>query len=74
MTPMELQQQPAAFSSDEWLFEIKYDGFRSLAYIEEGECKLVSRNDYTYGRFKDLAEALPEEIACVDAFVPMARR
>jgi bifunctional non-homologous end joining protein LigD len=28
----------------DWLFNIKYDGFRALAQIEHGRCKLVSRN------------------------------
>ena len=38
----------------DWLFEVKYDGFRSLAYIENGTCKLVSRNEYDYKRFAEL--------------------
>jgi bifunctional non-homologous end joining protein LigD len=28
----------------EWLFEVKFDGYRALAYVRGGECKLVSRN------------------------------
>ena len=54
---MELVQQTQPFDRDDWLFEIKHDGFRSLAYIEKGVCKLVSRNKYDYKRFRDLAEA-----------------
>jgi ATP-dependent DNA ligase len=33
---MELVQQASAFDHDKLLFEIKYDGFRALAYIEDG--------------------------------------
>ena len=32
----------------DWLFEVKRDGFWSLAYIDSGTCKLVSRNEYEY--------------------------
>jgi ATP-dependent DNA ligase len=38
----------AAFNDPEWLFELKHDGFRSLAYIENGQCRLVSRHRNTY--------------------------
>ena len=44
--PMELIQQASPFDHDGWLFEIKHDGFRSLGYIEDGKCKLVSRNAF----------------------------
>lgn len=40
--PMELVQQATPFDDADWLFEVKYDGFRSLTYIENGTCKLVS--------------------------------
>ena len=36
------------FNDPEWIFELKHDGFRALAYIENSECRLVSRNDYTF--------------------------
>src|SRR5438477_6232519 len=32
------------FSSDEWLFEIKWDGIRSLAIVEDGVTRLISRS------------------------------
>ena len=34
MTPMRLDQQANPFDHPEWLFEVKFDGFRSLAYID----------------------------------------
>jgi len=57
--------------------ELKIDGFRSLAYVENGQCDLVSRNGHTFRNFKDLAQWIGEnlrvesavldgEIACVD--------
>jgi len=46
----------------DWLFEIKYEGFRSLAYVDDG-CELVSRNEFHYQRSKDLAESLASDLA-----------
>ena len=43
----------------EWVFEIKFDGYRMLARVEGGEVVLVTRNgnDWT-GRLSGLAQAL----------------
>jgi ATP-dependent DNA ligase len=41
---MPLVRQREPFSHPEWLFEIKQDGFRGLAYIERSTCRLLSRN------------------------------
>ena len=30
---------------DGWAFEVKWDGYRALAYVHGGECTLMSRND-----------------------------
>jgi bifunctional non-homologous end joining protein LigD len=45
------------FDDPEWLFEIKWDGYRAVAFIENQAVKLVSRtqNDLT-GRFPELHE------------------
>ena len=32
------------FDGPEWLFEIKWDGYRAVAFIENGKLRLVSRN------------------------------
>jgi bifunctional non-homologous end joining protein LigD len=77
LRPIRLSRRSDAFDSDEFLFELKIDGFRSLAYIENGECQLVSRNGKVFRRFADLADSIAEhlrvesavldgEIACVD--------
>ncbi len=44
---------------EDWVYELKYDGYRILAYIEGGAVRLVSRNgnDYT-GRFQSVASSL----------------
>jgi bifunctional non-homologous end joining protein LigD len=42
-----------------WLFELKFDGYRALAYVRDGRCTLRSRqgNDLTK-RFSDVAQAV----------------
>src|SRR2546425_8548335 len=44
LRPIRLSRRSEPFDSEEFLFELKIDGFRALAYIENGECRLVSRN------------------------------
>jgi bifunctional non-homologous end joining protein LigD len=46
------------FDDPNWLFELKHDGFRSLAYLENGHCRLVSRRRNHYKSFEVLREAL----------------
>jgi bifunctional non-homologous end joining protein LigD len=36
------------FEHPDWLFEVKHDGFRSLAVIEGHTCRLVSRRGHTF--------------------------
>jgi bifunctional non-homologous end joining protein LigD len=67
--PMVLIPTAKPFDDADWLFEVKYDGFRSLAYIENGTCKLATRNEYGYQQFTDLRDALPEEINAKDAIL-----
>ncbi|HEX2986504.1 MAG TPA: DNA ligase D [Caproiciproducens sp.] len=42
-----------------WLYEVKYDGYRILTYLEGGNVRLMTRNgnDYT-GRFQNIADSL----------------
>lgn len=43
----------------DWLFEIKYDGYRILSFVENGKVKMLSRNkkDYTK-KFESIAKSL----------------
>ena len=58
------------FDDPEWLFEIKWDGYRSVAFIERGTVRLVSRNqnDMTtqFSELKDLFKHIQAEQAIVD--------
>lgn len=46
---------------EEWLYELKYDGYRILAYVEGNSARLITRNgnDYTK-RFADIAYSLTD--------------
>jgi bifunctional non-homologous end joining protein LigD len=58
---MPLQKRLSAFDNPEWIFELKYDGFRALVYIENGKCRLISRNGNQFKSFSSLDLALPSE-------------
>jgi len=52
--PMPLSRRSKPFNHPEWLFELKYDGFRALARIERGKARLISRNGHPFASFSDL--------------------
>ena len=50
-----------------WLFEVKWDGYRAIATIVNGECTLTSRNDNDLtGRFESLATAIVKAVKTPD--------
>jgi bifunctional non-homologous end joining protein LigD len=50
-----------------WLFEVKWDGFRAIARVSQGEAKLTSRqgNDLTQ-RFSQVAKEIPKAVKTPD--------
>ncbi len=64
------------FNDPDYIFELKHDGFRALAYVEEGTCRLVSRNSNLFKSFEALKQSLGKlrvqnaildgEIICID--------
>ena len=50
------------FSHQEWIYEVKWDGFRSLAHVDKGKCRLISRNGNQFKSFPALSESLPAEL------------
>jgi bifunctional non-homologous end joining protein LigD len=45
------------------------DGFRAVAYLTDGECRLVSRKDRTYKSFAPLRAALGEQLRAENAIL-----
>src|SRR5262245_4788958 len=77
ISPMRLSRRPVPFDSDEYLYELKIDGFRALAHIANGKGELISRNGNVFRGFGELATWIAEhlkiedavldgEIACID--------
>ncbi|MDP9268979.1 MAG: non-homologous end-joining DNA ligase [Acidobacteriota bacterium] len=77
VTPMLATLVDAPFDDDQWLFEIKWDGYRAIAYLDAGKngagqkkdrVRLVSRNhnDFTAG-FPEVAAALAEGVKAKQA-------
>ncbi|MFY9903654.1 MAG: non-homologous end-joining DNA ligase [Terriglobales bacterium] len=67
--PMLATTVEKAFDNPGWLFEIKWDGYRAVAFIRDGQVRLVSRtqNDLT-AQFRDLG-SLPEFIKADRAII-----
>ena len=58
------------FDDPEWLFEIKWDGYRAVSFLKDGKARLVSRNqnDLTarYPELHDLPKFIKGENAILD--------
>src|SRR5215469_3904585 len=71
--PMLAESIEKAFDDPGWLFEIKWDGYRAIAFIENGKVRLVSRNQNEltgrYPELKDLPEFVKAETAILDGEV-----
>jgi ATP-dependent DNA ligase len=58
---MPLQTRRLPFDDPNWVFELKYDGFRALA-IADRRPELLSRNGHPFGSFADLAKQIAEHL------------
>ncbi len=77
-TPSSIQPMLASvvekpFDDPEWLFEIKWDGYRAIAFIDGGKVRLVSRNqnDLTprYPELRELPKFINAKTAILDGEV-----
>lgn len=64
---MPLARLAAPFDHRDWVFELKLDGFRALAYIEDGGARLVSRNGNAFKSFPELTAAIGPALGCRNA-------
>ncbi|HET9304965.1 MAG TPA: non-homologous end-joining DNA ligase [Candidatus Sulfotelmatobacter sp.] len=71
--PMLAESISEPFDNADWLFEIKWDGYRAVAFIENGKVRLVSRNQNEltarYPELKDLAKFIKAKNAILDGEV-----
>ncbi|HEY6045131.1 MAG TPA: non-homologous end-joining DNA ligase [Pyrinomonadaceae bacterium] len=59
-----------SFSDPDWVFETKWDGFRSLCYLQDGRVRLMSRNQIEmtpqYPELENLAKQFKARQAIID--------
>ena len=71
--PMLAESIEKAFDDPAWLFEIKWDGYRAIAFIQDGKVRLVSRNQNEltarYPELKDLPKLVRANTAILDGEV-----
>jgi bifunctional non-homologous end joining protein LigD len=69
MEPMLAGSKESPFDDNNWIFEIKYDGYRAVAVINKKEVNLFSRNHLSFNKiFKPIVDELKKinHIAVLD--------
>ena len=76
--PMLAELSNTVFSDDDWIFEIKWDGYRAIAEIKDREVNLHSRNNISFNeKYFSVVESLRRfdmnvifdgEVAVIDDF------
>ena len=62
ISPMLAETSEQAFDDKNWLFEIKWDGYRGIADLRQDPIKLYSRNGISYANsFQKIMKALEEQ-------------
>lgn len=59
ISPMLAETTAKPFNRTNWIFELKYDGYRTIAVIQKGEVELYSRNKLSFTEsFESIATSL----------------
>jgi len=61
---MPLRRRRDPFDNAEWIFELKYDGFRALCVVQPGRAQLISRNGNPFASYSDLAASIAADLNC----------
>ncbi len=49
------------FDDDGWIYEIKWDGYRAVSYLNNGSVEILSRNNLSFTqKFKEVTDALKQ--------------
>jgi bifunctional non-homologous end joining protein LigD len=77
LRPIRLSRRAEPFDSDQFIFELKVDGFRAMAHIKAGHGELISRKGNVFRGFADfaawIAEHLRVESAVLDGEIAIHR-
>jgi bifunctional non-homologous end joining protein LigD len=66
--PMLATLEKTVPSGEGWLFEVKWDGYRVVAYVRSGDVTLLSRNDNDLtARFQHVAKEIAKAVKSPDA-------
>jgi bifunctional non-homologous end joining protein LigD len=60
--PLDLGWRTEPFNHQEWMFELKYDGFRARAEISDGKVRLFSRRGHAYKAWPGLCTAIGRDL------------
>lgn len=61
LKPMLASPGAEVFNSSEWIYELKYDGYRAIAHLNKGTISLHSRNGINFNdKFSPIVEELQE--------------
>jgi bifunctional non-homologous end joining protein LigD len=70
ITPMLATSIEKPFDNPEWLFEIKWDGYRAISFMADGKVRLLSRNQNDlraqFSELHDLPKFVKAETAVLD--------
>ena len=69
LQPLPLLKRAAPFDDPNWIYELKMDGFRALAIVENGRAQLLSRNGHPFTSFSALAESISDSLPNVRAVI-----
>jgi bifunctional non-homologous end joining protein LigD len=69
IAPLVLKPRAEAFDNPNWLFELKYDGFRALLEIDAAGARLLSRNRNRFRHLDPLAAALAKRLRVTEAIL-----
>jgi bifunctional non-homologous end joining protein LigD len=58
LSPMLATLVDKPFDDDNWSYEIKWDGYRALAYLKKGKVELRSRNNKSFEKYYPVYDAL----------------
>lgn len=61
--------EPPSSTSEDWLFELKWDGVRALCYLDHGDVHMLSRNGNRMDRQYPELSILPHHIKAKQAIV-----
>jgi bifunctional non-homologous end joining protein LigD len=56
--PMKATLVDEPFDDPEWLYEVKWDGYRAIATINKGDAQLISRNNLPFDKFYPIIKLL----------------